>query len=175
MILLCDSDISSLEKVKGGKGYEVIKGTNIYVHRALAEQALGRKLKDTEQVHHVDYNKGNNSRSNLVICPDKKYHALLHYRTDCINAGFNPDTHAKCSMCKTYAPRELFAKNKNKPHGLHNLCKEHSNTIRKEKQYSKGKFNWLARLRQQYNRVLRGEVKRQISWLQKGTIDASTT
>lgn len=50
-------------------------------HIVLAEKALGRPLPKGSQVHHVNSNKGDNGRGNLVICQDAKYHSLLHRRT----------------------------------------------------------------------------------------------
>jgi len=39
--------------------------------RRRAVKALGRPLRGTEEVHHF-------TRTQLVICPDRAYHALLH-------------------------------------------------------------------------------------------------
>ncbi len=46
-------------------------------HRVIASKKLGRKLKTSEQVHHIDGNKQNNSPNNLIIltCPQ---HTRLH-------------------------------------------------------------------------------------------------
>ena len=48
-------------------------------HRIIAENALGRKLKTHEVVHHINGNPSDNRPSNLFIC-DRKYHAWLHKR-----------------------------------------------------------------------------------------------
>lgn len=72
-----------------------------YRYRTIAEKALGRKLKWPEQVHHVDGNATNDHGSNLVICPDGAYHALLHKRADALLQCGNPDWRA-CVRCKKF-------------------------------------------------------------------------
>lgn len=49
-----------------------------YEHRLVVEEALGRKLKPTEHVHHVDFNPRNNSLDNLTVM-DGKEHLAMHY------------------------------------------------------------------------------------------------
>ena len=49
-------------------------------HRVIAEKVLGRKLKSTEEVHHVDEDRFNNKNNNFVICENHDYHMLLHER-----------------------------------------------------------------------------------------------
>ncbi len=48
-------------------------------HRLIAEKALGRPLKQSECVHHIDMDKTNNKNTNLLVCT-KEYHHLLHHR-----------------------------------------------------------------------------------------------
>ena len=78
-----------------------------YYSREIAEKVLSRKLKGTEQVHHVDENPFNNEHINLVVCPDQAYHNLLHVRQRaydaCGNASFR-----KCHICKTYDDTALM-------------------------------------------------------------------
>jgi hypothetical protein len=57
-----------------------------YEHILIAEEMLGRKLKyfgqghpDNEVVHHIDCDKQNNSRENLLVCTHS-YHTSLHLR-----------------------------------------------------------------------------------------------
>lgn len=49
-----------------------------HLHRYVAEQMLGRKLKRGEIVHHIDCNKKNNKPSNLVVLSSVKEHMHLH-------------------------------------------------------------------------------------------------
>lgn len=48
------------------------------VHRMVMEWMLGRRLTDTEQVHHIDHNKLNNLPNNLELCSDAKEHSAKH-------------------------------------------------------------------------------------------------
>lgn len=56
-------------------------GAKVYEHTVIAERALGRKLRETEVVHHVDGDKTNNAPSNLLICT-RIYHIALHARLE---------------------------------------------------------------------------------------------
>jgi len=69
---------------KGGmslmrNGYLQIRlnGKRKYLHRIVAEQTIGRELKVTEQVHHIDHDKLNNSPDNLVVLSPAQ-HARYH-------------------------------------------------------------------------------------------------
>lgn len=55
-------------------------GRRVLEHVYLAEKALGRPLPKGVEVHHVNGIKCDNTPSNLVICPDRAYHFLLHRR-----------------------------------------------------------------------------------------------
>jgi len=73
----------------------------IYEHTAVAEAALGRVLPVGAEVHHFNGDKTDNRGANLVICPDHKYHALLHTRTNALRACGNPEWR-KCPYCKQH-------------------------------------------------------------------------
>lgn len=75
---------------KGGRsiahGYSTVDGQ--YEHIAIAEQVLGRKLPQYGKgdprnlvVHHVDGDKKNNVKTNLLICTHA-YHTALHHRLE---------------------------------------------------------------------------------------------
>ncbi len=70
-------------------------------HVLVAERALGKPLPVGAVVHHADENRLNNAGSNLVICPDNKYHRLLHVRIDAMNACGHPNWR-KCTYCGEY-------------------------------------------------------------------------
>jgi len=82
-------------------------------HVLIAEKVLGHKLSKGVEVHHVDSNKGNNVNTNLVICQDHKYHALLHQRTRALKACGHANW-LKCDYCCEYASIEnldIYGKN----------------------------------------------------------------
>lgn len=56
-----------------------------HLRRQVAEQKLGRPLRDGEIVHHIDGDRHNNDPSNLEVLIDQGYHALRHNPH-----GFNP-------------------------------------------------------------------------------------
>lgn len=57
---------------KDSKGY-------IMEHRLIIEQSIGRYLEPYEEVHHIDYNKFNNSLDNLMLVT-KEEHRRIHLK-----------------------------------------------------------------------------------------------
>lgn len=97
----------------------------VYEHVIVAEQSLGRYLPGGAEVHHVDENKLNNSRRNLVICQDAAYHKLLHVRARTLVAGGNPNTQKICGECQRVLDFDRFARMRsNKSHGRSARCRE---------------------------------------------------
>lgn len=70
-------------------------------HIKVAEKALERELRGTEEVHHVDGDIHNNIGGNLVICPNHTYHMLLHKRAAAFDACGNPN-YRVCTRCKMW-------------------------------------------------------------------------
>jgi len=62
----------------GGSGYiQMTKnGVRHYLHRYVAETAIGRKLLTIEEVHHVDMNRENNEPENLLVIRARDHTAL---------------------------------------------------------------------------------------------------
>lgn len=93
--LLCEARNKSTNSIGNttihSNGYVIIhigKGNRIYEHIAIAEKALGRKLKKynkgnpmNEVVHHINGNKQDNRPENLLICTHE-YHTALHHRLE---------------------------------------------------------------------------------------------
>lgn len=64
-----------------GHWYVTVNGRQVAEHVLIAEKALGRPLPPGAIVHHMNRIPwDNHTPFNLVICPDREYHELLHRR-----------------------------------------------------------------------------------------------
>lgn len=70
----------------------------VYEHRYLAVKALGKPLPKGVEVHHFD---GGRTGGQLVICPDKLYHRLLHIRTEAYEETGDANKR-KCAFCSQW-------------------------------------------------------------------------
>lgn len=61
-----------------GEGKTYTKVFGVHEHRVVAEQILGRPLRENETVHHRDGNKRNNTPENLIIFRSQSEHAKHH-------------------------------------------------------------------------------------------------
>lgn len=102
-------------------------------HRAIAEKALGKPLPQGAVVHHVDEDKSNNDPSNLVICPDHAYHALIHARMKA-HAACGQYHYRKCVYCKEWDDPDNMKLTKNRSvHHAKCHAEYHANLRRKTK------------------------------------------
>lgn len=87
----CLSETSSRAKKLGCKPWRIRKGTHsgrpvdgfangkpVYTHRAVVERSIGRKLKSSEIVHHIDCDKNNNDIRNLFVFKTRSAHRKAH-------------------------------------------------------------------------------------------------
>lgn len=130
-------------------------------HIVVAEKALGHPLPPRAEVHHMDENKSNNAGSNLVICPDREYHMLLHARLRIRQAGGNPNTEKICSLCRRLLPFERFTVDRHHHGGLGHRCRDCRSNLNKTLLAS-DKDNVNAERRRQYAaRMLR---RKDVQW-----------
>ena len=71
---------------------------NNYVleHLLVIEKALGRPIKRSEEVHHINGIQNDNRNTNLVLCQDHAYHMFLHRRKKALASCGNKS----CEPCK---------------------------------------------------------------------------
>ena len=84
-------------------GYRMLRdgGRRRYEHVEIAEKALGKPLPAGTIVHHINEDRLDNRPENLVICPSRSYHALIHARMRALAACGNPDFRP-CQFCKRF-------------------------------------------------------------------------
>lgn len=68
----------SLSRRGSGEGKTYQKQNGRHIHRQVAEQMLGRKLKPGEVVHHINRDKRDNRPENLMIFESQAEHARWH-------------------------------------------------------------------------------------------------
>ena len=82
-------------------------------HIILAENALGKPLPQSSQIHHFG-KRHNNGK--IVLCEDQEYHYLLHTRERSLSESGNPNFR-KCKFCKKYDDPKNLHIVQSKPHG----------------------------------------------------------
>ncbi len=76
-------------------------GTMKPLSAVIAEKVLGKSLPKGAMVHHIDEDKMNNSKNNLVVCQDRGYHNTLHVRMIALRACGKANFR-KCCLCHNY-------------------------------------------------------------------------
>ena len=68
-------------------GYKTVKTKSGWQleHRAVAEKMIGRRLRHSEVVHHVDGRPSNNAPENLVVCKSNRDHLDRFHKDDLKN------------------------------------------------------------------------------------------
>lgn len=103
------------------KVFTILNKTGAMSASRFIKKLLGSKWKSSYEIHHVDYNENNNSHDNLVVCQDKKYHRLLHIRTNALITYGNANWR-KCELCKEYDDPVNLHISKSGRHCYHNKC-----------------------------------------------------
>lgn len=83
-----------------------------YEHRIVAEQMLGRRLKQGELVHHKNEVRTDNRPENIEVVPDVAHHLYKHRGTSERRAPGepNPIIHCACGCGRTFLKYDSFAR-----------------------------------------------------------------
>lgn len=121
-----------------------INGKRVDEHRLVMEKHLGRKLKSSEVVHHIDGDGMNNKLSNLMLFPTKSAHSKYHmtigdYK---LKNGSNKkklwNDLLECQKCKIHFPLRMFVKNPKAHLGVEGRCKDCYNSQRRNRRERSG-------------------------------------
>lgn len=99
-----------------------VNGEQVLEHRRVVEQVLGFKLPSTVIVHHIDENRLNNTKDNLVVCQDASYHRLIHQRMRALKACGNANYQC-CIFCKEWDDPKNMYHNKAQYAHYHRPCR----------------------------------------------------
>ncbi len=139
-----NGDPLNRQKAPAGSGYlrsgYHVRGSNgsqISVHREIVEKTIGRLLPEKAEVHHVNGNKSDNRNENLVVCPSRSYHQLLHIRTRALDASGDANKRV-CVYCAQYDnPSNMRRQDKKTSSMCHRQCAYKYQLEYKEKHHVK--------------------------------------
>lgn len=94
-------ETGSLVTMGGGYLTQTIGGETKLHHVRVVEAAIGKCLPKGAEVHHVNEITSDNRPENLVVCPNRQYHMILHARQRALDASGHANWR-KCSYCKEY-------------------------------------------------------------------------
>jgi hypothetical protein len=119
-------------------GYPIIYPTGkrtsqVYLHRYIAEIALGKPLPKTCHVHHIDDNPMNWSNDNLVILQGPGEHGRIHRKMERRLRGEVPSKVSFCTKCKQLKSWDSFYPRKDGSHGVYSRCAICCRTSAKER------------------------------------------
>lgn len=107
------------------QGYRVFHSTDETKreHHIIVERALGRPLRKPEEIHHFNGGRADNTNSNLIVCPNRAYHVLLHLRQRALDACGNPNSR-QCAYCRRWDdPSNLAINSGTDSHIFHRECR----------------------------------------------------
>jgi hypothetical protein len=99
-------------------------GKQRYVKESIliAEKALRKSIPLGSSIHHVNGDRMDNGRGNLVICQDESYHRLLHYRSRALKEC--GDVHKRfCPFCGEWDDVSNLFQPKNREGFYHRECR----------------------------------------------------
>jgi len=110
------------------------RGGRLLEHVAVVERALGKPLRRTAPIHHVDGNRQNNANMNLVACDSQAYHMLLEQRQRAFDACGDANA-LRCVRCHGYDRQDEISSHRTRTDGLfseHRSCRNEYQRRRNE-------------------------------------------